>query len=67
MADLLSEQLIDLQTAREQYLPGRPCTATVYRWAASGRLQTIRGGLRKRFTSVEACRRFIESCNIAGA
>jgi hypothetical protein len=61
MADLLDESLVSLSEATH-YVPGRPHVSTVWRWTTRGlrgvKLETIHAG-GKRFTSLEAIRRFL--------
>lgn len=51
---------ISLKDARSLF-PGRPTLSTVYRWAFSKKLETIKVGGRM-FTSREAIARFVERC-----
>ncbi len=67
MIDTTKENLISIREARHQF-PHRPSISTIWRWIPKGVkgavLESIRIGGR-RFTSVEACQRFIDatSCN----
>ncbi|MCH8968605.1 MAG: helix-turn-helix domain-containing protein [Planctomycetes bacterium] len=58
MIDLQSEQLLTLAEAA-RHLPTRPHVSTVWRWAATGGLETVRLGGRV-YTSAEALDRFAE-------
>ena len=62
------EQLIPLNQARN-HLPGRPSLPSLHRFATSGGrggavLATIVCGHR-RYTSIEACQRFLADCTAA--
>src|SRR4051812_28261773 len=67
MIDTTNEQLITLAEATK-ILPGRPNLSTLWRWRLRGvrgvTLETILSG-GKRFTSVEALRRFQEQVTAA--
>lgn len=67
MIDILSEDVIRLEDAKK-VLPGRPDRATLYRWALKGaegvKLATVKCG-RGRFTSKQACQRFVEALTVA--
>lgn len=58
MINLQSEQLLTLAAAA-QHLPTRPHVSTIWRWAATGGLETVRLGGRV-YTSAEALDRFAE-------
>jgi hypothetical protein len=60
---LMSENVIDLETARLYHIPGEPSVATVDRWIKSGQIRVFRAGQRRRFTSVEEVERFLQKCN----
>lgn len=69
MIDILSEDLIRLEDAKK-ILPGRPDRATIYRWALGKgthgvRLESVKCGGRARFTSKQACQRFVEAVTAA--
>lgn len=63
MIDTKRETLITVAEARRQF-PQQPSTATVWRWMLKGVrdavLESVHVGGR-RFTSIEACHRFIEA------
>jgi hypothetical protein len=62
MIDMSAEDLILLKES-PAHVPGRrPHIATVYRWAFSGQLETLKIGGRL-YTSREAIGRFIDRCN----
>jgi hypothetical protein len=65
MIDIHSEQLLSLGQAARR-LPGHPALSTLWRWQIKGvlgvRLETVLVGGR-RYTSVEALSRFVESSN----
>jgi len=64
MIDAKSETIIPWGMA-SNYLPGQPCPGTLRRWMKGVhgvQLETIKVGGR-RFTSVEACERFIAASN----
>ncbi len=58
MINLQSEQLLTLAAAA-RHLPTRPHVSTIWRWAATGGLETVRLGGRV-YTSAEALDRFAE-------
>ena len=58
MIDLQTEQVIPIGQVPKR-LPHRPHISTIYRWIATGGLETVRLGGRV-FTSVEALERFAE-------
>jgi hypothetical protein len=62
MIDHEKEHLLSMTEAAKQ-LPGRPNVATLWRWRTSGcrgiKLETVLSGGR-RYTSVEALRRFLK-------
>ena len=58
MISLQSEQLLTLAAAA-RHLPMRPHVSTIWRWAATGGLETVRLGGRV-YTSAEALDRFAE-------
>lgn len=63
MIDPRKETLIGIADARSQF-PQQPSTATLWRWVLKGArgavLESIHVGGR-RFTSIEACERFVEA------
>ena len=63
MIQLIDETLVPVGQAAK-HVPGRPHIASIYRWMQrpTNPLETILVGGR-RFTSVQAIHRFIESCN----
>ena len=63
MIDLDNETAIPIREA-PRHFPGRPNVSTVYRWILqhTNPLETFKVGGR-RFTTIEACRRFIERAN----
>jgi hypothetical protein len=67
MIDVLTEDVIELDDAKK-YLPGRPDRSTIWRWALSEEgvngavLESFKCG-RKRYTSKQACQRFVEAQN----
>ena len=66
MIDIDTETLLTIKQARNEF-PSRPSVPTLWRWMLKGIrgkvLESIRVGGR-RFTSREACRRFMEpSCD----
>lgn len=63
--DPFAEKMISLTQAAKLF-PGRPHVATLHRWAArrTNPLEVYRSGGR-RFTSVEAVKRFLHNCNEA--
>jgi hypothetical protein len=67
MHDLMKERLVSLKEARQEF-PKRPSIPTLWRWILGGvsgvRLESILIGGR-RYTSGEACRRFVAACNQA--
>ncbi|MEE8172695.1 MAG: DUF1580 domain-containing protein [Alphaproteobacteria bacterium] len=58
MIDIQTEQLLTLAEAAKR-LPTRPHVSTIWRWAATGGLETVRLGGRV-YTSIEAIERFAE-------
>ncbi|MCA9217422.1 MAG: DUF1580 domain-containing protein [Planctomycetales bacterium] len=62
MIDTSTENLIPISKARDEF-PQRPSLPTIWRWTLKGVrgsvLESVRVGGR-RFTSREACRRFVE-------
>ncbi len=67
MIDLDSEQVIKIGEA-PNYLPHAPTLQTIYKWLNQPQnpLESIRIGGR-RYTSVEALRRFVANCNADSA
>ena len=63
--DIHAEQIIPLAQA-VHHIPHRPSYGSIKRYVRIGALDSFRSGGR-RHTSVEACHRFLESCNPAGA
>jgi len=67
MSDILSERVIPISEA-PQHVPGRPHTATIWRWYQRGisgvKLETFLAG-GKRFTTIEAIQRFILASTVA--
>lgn len=63
MIDLDREMVIPIRDA-PRHFPGRPNISTIYRWLLQPKhpLESFVVGGR-RFTSVEACQRFIERSN----
>lgn len=64
MIEYETEQIVPISDA-PKYMPGRPCLRSVWRYVLKGingaRLETFKVG-NKRFTSVEAIRRFVDGC-----
>lgn len=62
MIDLETEKLLTIKAARNVF-PNRPSVPTIWRWMLKGtrgvQLDSVRIGGR-RYTSKEACRRFME-------
>ncbi len=58
MIDIDSEELLSLSQASKR-LRTRPHVSTIWRWAATGGLETVRLGGRV-YTSIEAIERFAE-------
>ena len=59
--DLSSESVIPIAKAR-LHIPGNPVFSTVWKYYKRGELESFMAGGR-RFTSVEACHRFVEKSN----
>lgn len=68
MIDIYTEDLVRVPTEAAKHIPGRPNPSTVWRWYKRGvrgvRLETVVVG-GKRFTSLQAIRRFIERSTAA--
>ncbi len=58
MIDIQAEQVIPIGQVPKR-LPHRPHISTIYRWIATGGLETVRLGGRV-FTSIEAIERFAD-------
>ncbi|MCA9184407.1 MAG: DUF1580 domain-containing protein [Pirellulaceae bacterium] len=61
MIDAATENLITIAQARHEF-PHEPSTATIWRWMLKGVRGTVLESIRvggRRFTSKEACHRFI--------
>ncbi len=61
MIDIQTEQVIPIGQVPKR-LPYRPHISTIYRWIATGGLETVRLGGRV-FTSIEAIERFADHRN----
>jgi hypothetical protein len=59
---LLQEHVIPLGDA-QSHIPGAPSKSSIDRYAKSGKLESFRAGGR-RFTSAQACERFVQRCNL---
>jgi len=65
MIEISNETILTIQEARLEF-PNEPSAATVWRWVLKGVSGTVLASVRiggRRFTSKEACRRFIEERN----
>ncbi len=61
MIDIEHDELLTLNEAAKR-VPGKPHVSTLFRWTATGKLDSIKVG-GKRFTSVQSIRLFIEKCS----
>jgi len=59
---LLQEHVIPIDEARN-HIPGCPSRASLDRYVRAEKLESFRAG-GKRFTSAQACERFVQRCNI---
>ena len=65
---LTDEQLVEVKDA-PRHFPSRPAVSTLWRWMLRGvagiRLESVKVGGLKRYTSIEAIQRFIERTTCA--
>lgn len=62
MIDTSTEELIPIAKARDEF-PQRPSVPTIWRWTLKGVRGSVLDSVRvggRRFTSREACRRFVD-------